>query len=93
MIRFQTEYEPLTCSIDPITAIGLAIAGLGGAAASGMMGGGSTPTPTPTAPPAMAAPQQTPTGQRPQTQSNQPSFVGASAVPSSQSGQKTLLGQ
>lgn len=92
MIRFQTEYEPLTCSVDPVTAVALALGGIAGGAASAMSGG-SAPAPTPTAPPPMAAPQQSPTGQKPQSQSNQPSFVGASAVPTGQSGQKTLLGQ
>lgn len=94
MIRFQTEFELPTCSIDPVTAVALALGGIAGGAASSMAGGGSgAPAPTPAAPPTQAAPQQAPIGQKSQGQSSTPSFVGASAVPSGQSGQKTLLGQ
>ena len=92
MIRFQTEFELPTCSVDPVTAVALALGGIAGGAASSMAGGGSAP-PTPQAPPAAAAPQQQPVGSRDAARSSAPSFVGASAVPSGQSGQKTLLGQ
>lgn len=84
MIRFQTEFELPTCSVDPITAVALALGGIAG---------GSSAPPTPQAPPAAAAPQQQPVGSREATRSSAPSFVGASAVPSGQTGQKTLLGQ
>lgn len=90
MIRFQTDYEPLTCSVDPITLTGLALAAVGGGAAASLAGG-SAPTPEP--PPQQAPPQQSPVGVRPQNRSNQPSFIGSSATPSVDSGQKTLLGQ
>ena len=81
----------LGCSIDPVTAIGLAVAGIGGAAASGAFsGGGAAPSPTM---PQQSPPQQTPIGNKAQNQSTQPSFVGQSAVPQQGYGQKTLLGQ
>lgn len=79
------------CTVDPITLTGLALASVGGAAASGAFkGGGSAPAPTP--PPAMAAPAQAPQGKTtPLPQ--QPTFLGAAATPPTQSGQKSLLGQ
>ena len=92
MIRFQTDYEPLTCSVDPITLTGLALAAVGGGAAASLAGGGSAP-PSPTPPPQQAPPQQSPVGVRPQNKTNQPSFIGSSATPSTDTGQKTLLGQ
>jgi hypothetical protein len=92
MIRFPFDFESPSCYVDPITLTGLALGALAGGGAALASGGGSS-APTPQAPPAMAAPQQNPIGTKPQTQSNQPSFIGASAIPSNQSGQKTLLGQ
>jgi len=91
MIRFQTEFELPTCSVDPVTLTGLALAAVGGGVASSLAGGSSAPTPTP--PPQQAPPQQAPVGVRPQNKTNQPSFVGSSATPSTDTGQKTLLGQ
>ena len=89
MIHFPTDFELPICSVDPVTLTGLVLAGAGGALASSLAGGSG---PSPTAPPTQAASQQTPAAKQ-QPQSQQPSFVGASAVPSNQSGQKTLLGQ
>lgn len=82
--------------VDPVTLTGLALAGLGGAIGGKALAGdpsASTPasTPQPTPPPAAPAPQTQPTA-RPQTASQQPTFLGAAAVPQ-QSGTKTLLGQ
>lgn len=91
MIHNQLDYAPLVCSIDPLTAIGLAVAGIGAAGASGAFGGSSAPTAAP--PPTAAPAAQSPIGQKPAATSNQPSFVGASAAPASGFGQKTLLGQ
>jgi hypothetical protein len=51
----------------------------------------------PVAPPAQPTPQQQPQAQPTSTpgvaRGNQPSFIGAAAIPPVQSGQKTLLGQ
>lgn len=91
MIRFQTDYEPLTCSIDPISLTGLALGAAGATAASSLLGGSA---PTPQAPPQQAPPPQAPIGNRQgQAATPQTSFIGSSAVPQSNFGQKTLLGQ
>lgn len=78
--------------VDPITLTGLALGGLAGAAGTSLMGG---PKPAaPQAPPEQAAPPQAPIGNRQGGgQTAQPSFIGASAVPQTGGGQKTLLGQ
>lgn len=80
--------------VDPVTLTGLALAGAGGffasQAASGS-GATSAPTTAPTPPPAPPAPAQQPQA-KPQSSSQQPTFLGAAAVPQ-QSGTKTLLGQ
>lgn len=79
--------EPLrfVCSIDPIGLFSL-------------FGGSKPDSPTaPTAPaPASqaAAPASAPAQPKPSGATNQPSFLGAAAIPSvAQSGSKTLLGQ
>ena len=83
--------------VDPITLTGLALAGTAGFLGSQAVSGSSSPTPqaapapTPTPPPAAPAPAQQP-GAKVATQGQQPTFLGAAAVPQ-QSGQKTLLGQ
>lgn len=81
------------CMVDPVTLTGLVLAaGAGAAGASALSAGGSTPaTPTPAAPPSPAAPAQQPQA-KPQAASQQPTFLGAAAVPQ-QSGTKSLLGQ
>jgi len=93
MIRFQTDFDLPTCNIDPVTITGLALGALAGGGAALASGGGGGAPPAPQAPPAQAAPQQNPVGQRQAPRSQQPSFVGASAAPDSSFGQKTLLGQ
>jgi hypothetical protein len=94
------EIDPHICSVDPITLTGLALAGLAGGATAAFAGGGTnqpatpaaTPTP-PAAPPPVAAPPTTsPAGSSQSLKGSQPSFVGASAAPSSDFGQKTLVG-
>jgi hypothetical protein len=92
-MKHLVDWEPLICSVDPITLTGLVLAGGLGAAGASLAGGGGSAAPAPAPPPTMAPPQSGPTGTKPQTQSQQPSFVGASAVPNNSSGQKTLLGQ
>lgn len=95
MIIFKWEATPVknTCSVDPITLTGLALAAGGGlAASSALSSGSSAPAPTPTAP-AQAAPQQTPQAKTNTPTGNQPTFIGAAATPPVQSGQKSLLGQ
>jgi hypothetical protein len=80
--------------VDPITLTGLALAASGGFAASQLASGTSAPTPAaPTVPTpgAAAAPAQTPAA-KPEAASQQPTFLGAAAVPQ-QSGTKSLLGQ
>lgn len=80
--------------IDPITLTGLALAGLAGAGASAAASSAPSATPTPTPPPtATAAPAQAPTAKPGTTQGSQPSFVGSSATPMGEMGQKTLVGQ
>lgn len=80
--------------VDPITLTGLALAGgagfLGSQALSSS-GSQAAPAPAPTPPPATPAPAQQP-GAKAVPQGQQPTFLGAAAVPQ-QSGQKTLLGQ
>lgn len=77
---------------DPITLTGLAIASLFGGAASKLFKSDSAPAAEPKAPAAQAAPASSPQT-KPQTVSQQPTFLGAAAAPPTQSGQKTLLGQ
>jgi hypothetical protein len=96
MIRFPINFEPLICNVDPITLTGLALGALagGGAAALSGGGGGGSSVATPIAPaPQAAAPAQQQAPMRNNQRPQQQSFVGASSVPSSDSGQKTLLGQ
>ena len=85
------------CSVDPITLTGLALAGLGGFAASSAFSGSSAPAaPTPVTPPApttAAPPAQNPVGSAKPQQGSQPSFFGAAATPNQSGGGKTLLGQ
>jgi hypothetical protein len=94
---FDEFIDPCLCSLDPVTLTGLVLAGVGaagGAAAASMGGGGSAPAPTPTAAPipaAAAPPPQNPVGTAQPLKSNQPSYIGAAAVPQ-QNNQKTLLG-
>jgi hypothetical protein len=81
-----TEFAPLRCSIDPISA---AVGGI----ATGVMGlmgggGGGEAAATPAAPPPQAPAQKTPE-KKPQTQST---FVGGVPAPPPSTGQKTLLG-
>ncbi len=80
--------------VDPITLTGLALAGGAGflgsqALSSSAPAPQSAPAPAPAPPP--AAPAQQP-GAKAAPQGQQPTFLGAAAVPQ-QSGQKTLLGQ
>ena len=78
--------------VDPITLTGLALAGAGGFAASKAGGSPAPATPTaPAAPPPTPAPAQQP-GVKASAASQQPTFLGAAAVPQ-QSGTKSLLGQ
>jgi len=92
------------CSVDPITLTGLALAGMAGTMAGTAMSSGSsasaapltTPLTTPAAPPAPGAtapPASSPMGQAKKPATQQQSFIGAAATPSTQSGSKTLLGQ
>lgn len=94
MLRFKWEdYSPkTTCSVDPITLTGLALAGAAGAAGSALTssGGGSAPTPAPASPPPQAPAQKTPA---PKTAAQQPTFIGGVPAPPPSTGQKTLLGQ
>lgn len=86
--------------IDPIslTAIaGLATAGMGAASLASMNGSGAGPAPA-SAPPPTPPPSLSPVGTKSggATDSRQPSFVGASSMPSPGAfgqGGKTLLGQ
>ena len=80
--------------VDPITLTGLALAGGAGFLGSQALSSSapkpqSAPAPAPAPPP--AAPAQQP-GIKAAPQGQQPTFLGAAAVPQ-QSGQKTLLGQ
>jgi hypothetical protein len=84
--------------VDPISLTGLALAtGAGFLGSKALDSSSSSPTPqaapapAPTPPPAAAAPAQQP-GVKAAPQGQQPTFLGAAAVPQ-QSGQKTLLGQ
>lgn len=80
--------DPYLCFIDPLSAaIGGIIPAIIGGAKSG------APAPTPAPPDAPPPPQATPTGQRQQPRPQQSTFIGASATPPTQSGQKSLLGQ
>jgi hypothetical protein len=89
------------CSVDPITLTGLALAGMAGTMAGTAMSSGSSassaaPLTTPAAPPAPGAtapPASSPMGQAKKPATQQQSFIGAAATPSTQSGSKTLLGQ
>lgn len=90
----------LGCSLDPLslTAIGLAVGGIGAGAsayeaskASSASATAPTPPPDPTA---AAPPVQQPIGsQKSGAQGSTPSFVGSAAVPATGYGQKSLLGQ
>lgn len=84
------------CSIDPLSATAMAVAGAAGSffGSHGGGSGGSTASPVaPTAPPTqMAQPVQQPTGQKPTAKSSTPTFLGQIMQPV-QSGQKSLLGQ
>lgn len=82
-----TEFVPLRCSVDPISAA------FGGLAGMFMGGGnkGSDPTPAPQAPPPQAAPQRSPTPKPQNAQGS--SFIGGVPTPPPSTGQKTLLGQ
>ena len=78
--------------VDPITLTGLALAGGAGFLGSQALSSsapGTSPAPTPAPPP--AAPAQQP-GAKAAPRGQQPTFLGAAAVPE-QSGTKTLLGQ
>lgn len=88
----------LYCTMDPIS---LAMGALTGVASSmfgggGGGGGGSSTTnitQAPEAPPPMAPPQRSPTGQK-KSPAGTPSFIGSAIAPPTPSGGgKTLLGQ
>lgn len=80
--------------VDPITLTGLALAGGAGFLGSQALSSSApqaSPPPAPTPPPAAPAPAQQP-GVKAAPRGQQPTFLGAAAVPE-QSGTKTLLGQ
>lgn len=107
MKPFPTDYEPLLCSVDPITLTGLAIAGIagiaGGTIASGMSGGSNASTAQKPEDPvakvdASTPPQLTPSTTKPKGNSGltpPPSFLssaGGAGGDQQSFGQKTLLG-
>lgn len=95
MIMYEEYRDPFICDLTPLV-LGLALGGLAAAgvgAATGLFGGSSTPTASPTAPPPPPPPQAQPVGAQAAGATPTPTFVGASAVPQSAFGQKTLLGQ
>src|SRR3954470_20274663 len=106
MKPFPIDFEQASpnCSLDPITLVGIALAGVAGAvgtsAASGLFGGSGgqqtqaqqSPIDAPAVAKASEAPSLQPTTQKIKgKQGNQPSFIGAAATPDNKSfGAKTL---